>query len=193
MKAVRFTRKKLLIGGAATLVAAVGARTAAASALSYGEGEPGLRFRFGSLEEAMVAVRAAAASGPVRTTGAWSWAQLLEHFTQGIEYSLVGYPESKPPLIRRTVGRLVHAHFEHQGYMKHDLSAAIPGAPALVSSGDPVAALARLEKVVADFKAHPGPLAPHFVYDALTKPEYDRIHAMHLANHLSELAPAGAA
>ena len=38
--------------------------------------------------------------------------------------------------------------------------------------------------------AHEGALAPHFAYGVVTKAEYDRLHALHVANHL---APDGAA
>ena len=30
-----------------------------------------------------------------------------------------------------------------------------------------------------------GPLRPHFAYGKLSKPEFERAHAMHLANHFS--------
>lgn len=183
----RLTRKKFLIGGGAVVVGLIGGRTAAASALSYAEGHPGLRYRFPSLDAAFAQVKALATAPGSRLTGTWSWAQVLEHCAQSIEYSLTGYPENKPALIRRTVGKLVHAHFAYQGYMKHGLAEAIPGAPAL-QAGTVQDGLARLEGAVSRFLAHQGPLAPHFVYDALTKAEYDRVHAMHLANHLAEVA-----
>ena len=189
MKPLRISRKKFILGAAATAFAGIGAREAAASALSYPEDAPGRRFRFASLDEALSEIRRLAQAGHVRTTGAWSWPQILIHNAQGIEYSLQGYPESKPPLIRRTVGRWVHGRFAEQGYMKHDLTAAIPGAPPLPGGEvSQEAALARLERAVSAFHSHEGPLAPHFVYDALEKSAYDRVHAMHLANHLSELA-----
>ncbi|MDQ3262735.1 MAG: DUF1569 domain-containing protein [Myxococcota bacterium] len=188
MSAVRFTRKRLLLGMAATAVGALGVRTAAASALSYPEGAPGQRLRFQSLAEALTEVKARASSPTLRTSGAWNWAQILEHCAQSIEYSLTGYPENKSAVIRRTVGPLVHAHFAHQGYMKHALTAAIPGAPPLALPGAPELALARLEKAISDFQARTEPLAPHFVYGELSKPEYDRVQAMHLANHLSEVS-----
>lgn len=177
--------------GAAGLTA-VGARGAAGSALSYPEGAPGTKYRFTSLEQALGEVRALCAAGELRTTGSWSWTQILIHNAQGIEFSLAGYPENKPELVRRTVGRLVHARFVEQGYMKHDLAAAIPGAPSLQVSGiSQEGALARLERAAVAFQRHSSSLAPHFVYGALSKNEFDRVHAMHLANHLSEvIAPS---
>ena len=30
-------------------------------------------------------------------------------------------------------------------------------------------------------------LAPHFVFDKLTKHDFDRLHAMHIADHLSAI------
>lgn len=180
----RLTRKKVLLGGGAALLALVGGRTAAAAALSYPEGDPGLRYRFSTLEEGFAQVKALAQKPGIQMGGRLGFAHVLEHCAQSIEYSITGYPENKPLLVRRTVGRLVHAHFVHQGYMKHGLGDPIPGAPALraatVEEG-----LQQLEAAVARFLSHPGPLAPHFVYDTLSKAEYDRVHAMHLANHMA--------
>lgn len=181
------SRRKLLLGAGVLIAGGLGGRAAAGAALSYPVGAPELRYRFASLEEALTQVRALCARGEVRTTGPWSWARILAHNAQGIAYSLDGYPRPKPAWVRQTVGRRVHAHFAQQGYMKHDLAAPIPGAPELPEL-DQAEALARLEAAIRRFQAHAGPLAPHFVYDSLDHPEYDRVHAMHLANHLAELA-----
>jgi hypothetical protein len=40
------------------------------------------------------------------------------------------------------------------------------------------------------FEQHSGPLHEHFLFGALTKEEFGRLHAMHLADHLSAL-PGG--
>jgi hypothetical protein len=38
---------------------------------------------------------------------------------------------------------------------------------------------------MAAFSAWTKPLQPHFAYGALSKPDYEQAHAMHLAQHLS--------
>ena len=40
---------------------------------------------------------------------------------------------------------------------------------------------------IAAFTAHDGPLKPHPVYGDCTKEEFARLHAMHVADHLSAL------
>jgi hypothetical protein len=69
--------------------------------------------------------------------------------------------------------------------MTHDLGEPIPGAPALDAAAAASPAMERLEASMRDFLRWTGPLRPHFAYGALTKPEYERAHALHLANHLS--------
>jgi hypothetical protein len=113
---------------------------------------------------------------------AWlGWA--LAHCAQGIEMSLDGFPRSWPWLLKVTVGQLVKGRFLRQGFMKHDLSAPVPGAPAIEET-DVTAALARLRRAIAAFRQHQGPLHPHPVYGACTRQEFERLHAMHIANHL---------
>lgn len=111
----------------------------------------------------------------------------IAHCAQGIELSLSGYPRLKPAWFRATVGRLALKVFLRRGEMRHDLEAAIPGAediPAGLSFAD---AVARLRRAVTAFDAHPGPLAPHFAYGALGRGQYERVHAMHLADHLRDV------
>ena len=47
--------------------------------------------------------------------------------------------------------------------------------------------LARLENAIARFRAHTGPLAPHFAYGPVSKDAWEAVHAMHVANHLDAL------
>ena len=48
-----------------------------------------------------------------------------------------------------------------------------------------VGAAARLRLAVRTYQGWQGPLRPHFAYGKLSKPEFERAHAMHLANHFS--------
>jgi hypothetical protein len=121
-----------------------------------------------------------------RTQGAWSAGQVLAHCAQSIEYSLSGFPRNKPWLFRAVIGKLVLAKFLRQGFMNHDLEAAIPGAPALAPT-DAAAGLARLLQAIDDFEAH-NRFAIHFVYGSVDKSRYDRIQALHIANHLAGIS-----
>ncbi len=129
----------------------------------------------------------ALARRPLTGAGPWSPHQVFTHCAQSIEYSMRGYPQHKPLLFQRVVGRTAFSLFSLEGRMKHGLSEPIPGAPALLPEADFTPALARLHQAFLDFARHQEPLAPHFAYGPLTHAEYERAHVMHLFNHLEEL------
>jgi hypothetical protein len=122
--------------------------------------------------------------------GPWSLAQVLVHCAQSVELSLTGYPIPRGWLVRRVIGPRFMAKFLRQGFLTHDRAAPIPGAPPL---GEPTLAegVARLRSAVVAFDAHVGPLAPHFAYGEVDKGSYEKLHAMHVADHLSALRVRG--
>ena len=122
---------------------------------------------------------------PATRCGPWPIAQALEHCAQSIELSLTCYPRLRAWPVRHLVGPLVKRRFLARGFMKHDLGAQLPEAPALDPHAALPSAVARLRQAIAAFRAHPGALAPHLAYGACTKAEYEALHAMHLADHLS--------
>ncbi len=112
-------------------------------------------------------------------------ARALAHCAQSIELSQTGYPRLKPWLFRATVGRLAKRTFLRRGFMAHDTGAAIAGADDV---GDvPVGeAIARLRQAIDRF-AGGGEPQPHLAYGPCTRAEYERLHAMHIANHWTAL------
>ncbi len=117
----------------------------------------------------------------------WSLPRVLLHCKQSIDASIDGYPKLKPAFVRATIGRLVARRFLQKGEMRHDLRSPIPGAPELADEGDADAARALLVASIERFEAHTGELAPHFVFGKLDKAAYERLHAMHIADHLSAM------
>jgi hypothetical protein len=115
--------------------------------------------------------------------GSWTLAQTLHHCAESIESSLTGYPKLKPAFVRATIGALVKRRFLGRGAMRHDLTAPLPGG-APPTDGPVDAAIARLRRAIEAFARYDGALAPHPVYGACTKAEYDALHAMHIADHL---------
>jgi hypothetical protein len=143
-----------------------------------------------SLAEVRVFVDRLAAAGDVRNDGPWSAAQVLVHCAQSIECSMNGYPVKKPWIFRATVGRIAKGVFLRRGHMKHDLGAPIPGIPE--PDGESFArACERLQIAIDEFAAFEGTLAPHLAYGETDKPEYDRLHAMHVADHARALTVDG--
>lgn len=171
--------RRVLIAGGAFAAAALGTGAFIATGTT----------RFRSLDEARQAV-APLAEHPLRTTGAWNLAQVMNHVAQSVEYSLDGFPQPKSALFQSTAGTVAFALFDARGQMHHPLDQPIPGAPALPAEAPLPEAIVRLLAAFDRFEAHAGPLQPHFAYGALDKPAYTRAHLMHLANHWAEFTPA---
>lgn len=141
------------------------------------------------LDAIRAAIRALPDDARARPGAAWTLAQSLDHCATAIERSLDGYPRMRPAIFRATIGRLVLRRFLSRGAMSHDRGGQIPGLPDPDPAVTLAAARARLLAAIEAFDAHAGPTAPHFVYGPVTKDEYARLHAMHVADHLAEVAP----
>lgn len=126
--------------------------------------------------------------GPSRAPhGPWSAAQVLEHCAQSIDCSLHGFPVMKPAIVRATVGPLVLRRFLSKGRMSHDHGAQIPGVEPPVDRpwSD---AVARLLASIDAFEAWTSAPAPHFVFGRVDRDRYARYHAIHIADHFTDLA-----
>ncbi|HMV45002.1 MAG TPA: DUF1569 domain-containing protein [Leptospiraceae bacterium] len=143
------------------------------------------KLRFSNLEESINELKKIETAKKITPNGSWSWFQILNHCAQSIEYSLIGYPENKSPLFRMTAGKIASNLFSARGYMTHDLNAPIPKAPEIPKEGDEREAMLRLYKAIEDFRNFTGDLKIHFAYGELSKSDYEKAHAMHIANHLS--------
>ncbi|HEU4843030.1 MAG TPA: DUF1569 domain-containing protein [Burkholderiaceae bacterium] len=120
----------------------------------------------------------------------WTWSKTLLHCAQSIDYSMTGYPEAKSALFQHTAGAAAFSYFSSRGRMSHNLLEAIPGAATLDANAATAHALAALRTSIDNFQKFTGPLRPHFAYGALNRIEYEKAHAMHIANHLSAFTQA---
>ncbi len=118
---------------------------------------------------------------------AWNLSQVLQHLSQSIEFSMQGFPALKGAWFRSSIGSAAFAVFNARGTMSHDLAEPIPGAPALDASQALRASVNRLLEAMDAFAKFNGTLRPHFAYGELTKPQYERAHLMHLANHWTQI------
>jgi hypothetical protein len=142
--------------------------------------------RFASWAQARKAVFELLFGSP-RLSGSWTLSQMLQHVAQGINYSMTGFPELKPGWYRATLGAGAFAVFNARGKMSHSLDEAIPGAPTLNAELSLKSAVQGLLDAMDAFTAFQSALAPHFVYGALDRADYERAHLMHLANHWQAL------
>jgi uncharacterized protein DUF1569 len=131
---------------------------------------------------------AALEQAPPATPRGWSVFKALSHCAQSIECSMHGYPRLKPAILRKTVGKIVARRFLARGRMSHDCTAPLPGAPDIADEGPAADGIARLRAAIDAFRRFDGELQPHLVFDRLDKTDYERIHALHVADHLATFA-----
>lgn len=117
----------------------------------------------------------------------WNLSQVLQHLAQSIEFSMQGFPVLKGAWFRSSIGSAAFAVFNARGAMSHDLAEPIPGAPALDAAQTLKTSVQRLLDAMDAFARFNGTLRPHFAYGELTKPQYERAHLMHLANHWTQV------
>jgi hypothetical protein len=133
---------------------------------------------FAEVEAALAAL--SPASVP---SGGWSLARALHHCAFSVESSIHGFPKLKALPVRRLIGPLVLARFIQAGQLRHGLAAPLEGEP--TPPDDEVAhAVERLRAAIAAFRAAQQ-LHEHPVYGRVSKSDFERAHAMHIADHLT--------
>lgn len=147
--------------------------------------------RFGTMEEALAELDRLTAAPDLQIDGQWNLYQNLSHCAQSIEYSMQGFPQAKPRWFQVWIGKPVFGKFERQGYMRHDRNEALPAAPVIPASPDWQQAAQRLRQAISAFDGFQGVLQPHFAYGLLTKTQYAKAHAMHLADHFAAMQYGG--
>lgn len=144
-----------------------------------------ISLRFQSLAQAARAVAPLRHATSLEVSqGTWSAARALHHCATSIECSVHGFPSVKPWLVRAIARPLVLARFMRRGYMRHNLNATVPG----LDEPDPGPAIApavdHLLTAIAELQGARS-VAPHAIFGVMSVAEYDRYHAMHIAEHAS--------
>jgi hypothetical protein len=128
-------------------------------------------------------------------SGTWSVGQIFVHCAESIECSMRGFPTEKARIVQWTVGAVALRVFLARGSMSHDRNATLPGGaePAAVATD---VGLDRLLAAIDELARFDGTLARHVLFGAVSKADYERYHAIHIADHLSEIdapsaTPAG--
>ncbi|MCA9657577.1 MAG: DUF1569 domain-containing protein [Myxococcales bacterium] len=141
-----------------------------------------------NVDEAIARLREIAEAPDIQTTGTWSLHQIMEHCRQSVEYSLDGFPKLRPALLRRTIGGWIGRRFLRRERLGHKTSAAIPGAPEVSRDGDGRRSVSGLIAALERFAAaEPAAVKPHFIFGDLSKDEYERLHVLHVFEHLTEV------
>ncbi|MEM7179542.1 MAG: DUF1569 domain-containing protein [Spirochaetota bacterium] len=124
-------------------------------------------------------------SSKVKTTGRWSFYQIMNHCAEYIEYSMKGFPYSNLFLFffRIVWGRVKLKKILAQGYI--ETGQTNPFAPRLREDGDEQKAMQRLKNAIDEFLEYQGEFAVHPEFNKMDRSEWELFHAYYLANHLS--------
>lgn len=141
--------------------------------------------RLQSFDKVMVELEKLGKAPKILLSPGWNLAHTFDHCARSIEHSMLGFPELKNPVFRAIVGTAVFHVFDMQGYMRHDVTQEIPGDEEPPANLTLDAALTRLKQSIDTFEHWTGELKPHFAYGTLSKSQYERANAMHIANHLA--------
>lgn len=177
------TRRLILMSGTALACAAVSGCSGSATR--------DRQLVFGTLADALAELERMTQAVAFQPAASWTWSKTLLHCAQSIDCSMSGYPEAKSALFQHTAGAAAFSYFKSRGRMSHNLLEAIPGAATLDANAATGHAVATLRRSIENFQKFTGPLQPHFAYGALNRIEYEKAHAMHIANHLSAFAQSG--
>lgn len=142
---------------------------------------------FSNLDDALKELEKIEKAQNLQISGEWSLYKNLMHCSQSIEFSMLGYPENKSVLFQKTIGKLVFNKFESQGFMRHNRNEPIPKAPEILESKELTKAIEKLRNTIKEFNSFSGKLYPHFAYGELSKNQYQKAHAFHLADHFAAM------
>ncbi|MCB1156760.1 MAG: DUF1569 domain-containing protein [Leptospiraceae bacterium] len=119
----------------------------------------------------------------VNTTGLWSFYQILNHCAELIEFSMTEYPYAGffAFLVRKLYGKIALQKMIKNGYMKSGYPN--PFAPKRREEGDVKQAARRLRNAIFSFRDFSGTFAVHPIFDRMEKETWEKLHAMHIANH----------
>ncbi len=140
---------------------------------------------FSSLEEVMPEVDRLL--GGYKAVGNWSLGQMCNHLTQSIAGSVEGYPGQAPWLLRKTLGPLIVRGILKTGKMREGVQ--VPEAFRPKPGLDDRAEAEALRAAVRIFAGHHGPLVEHPLGVKLSRADWERLHCVHCAHHLSFAIP----
>lgn len=136
---------------------------------------------FSRLEEVMIDVDRLLEG--YRTSGQWSLGQICNHLTTALVYSIEGFPEQAPWLVRQTIGPLARRWVLDTGEFPEGVK--LPAKYLPRSGLDDRAEAESLRMALRFLVGHPGRFADHPLIGAMSRDEWIRYHAIHCAHHLS--------
>jgi hypothetical protein len=123
-----------------------------------------------------------------KSVGTWTLGQTCNHLAKGLVYTVEGFPQRMPWVLRKTIGPLIVRSMFKTGSMREGIK--VPEQALPTPGLDDRAEAEALRAAVRLFAAHAGPLAPHPIVDRMSRDDWERFHCIHCAHHLSFLSPA---
>lgn len=123
------------------------------------------------------------------TLGNWSLGQICNHLATVVAGSVDGFPFHAPWIYRKTMGVLRRRKIFKDGRIATGIRHPIQFSPK-----PELDARAEAEALRATLRYYAGfqePLAMHPILGWLTRDEWDRLHRIHCAHHLSFVLPRG--
>jgi hypothetical protein len=121
------------------------------------------------------------------TVGNWSLAQICNHLSASLVSSIEGFEVRAPWLLRQTLGRVLRRRVLRTGTIPEGvkLPERILPRPEL----DPRAEAEALRAALQLYAASTDAPAPHPMFGRLSRADWNRIHCIHCAHHLSFVLP----
>ncbi len=122
------------------------------------------------------------------TAGSWTLGQACNHLAATFRMSVEGSGVKVPWLVRATFGRIFKRKVLTERRMKEGIKTPeefLPK-PGLEDRAEAEA----LRASIAHYRAHPELRAPHPFFGPMTGDEWDLLHCIHSAHHLSFAVPA---
>ena len=121
------------------------------------------------------------------TAGNWSMGQICNHLAGTYRMSVEGFGVKAPWLLRATLGRVFKKKVLGERRMKAGIK--VPERFLPKPGLDDRAEAEALRSSIAHYRSHPEPRAPHPFFGPMTGDEWDRLHLIHSAHHLSFAVP----
>lgn len=140
---------------------------------------------FAALREDLHALRAC---GSYDRAGAWSLGQICDHLTTFMRGSLEGFG-FRLPWYMRLAGPLILRSTLQSRRIPAGIKTPPPLMPAVESNLQDAAAIDALLAMLDRYEQHTGPMQPSALFGRLSREQWDQIHLIHAAHHLSFITP----
>lgn len=119
--------------------------------------------------------------------GHWSLGQICNHLTWTVTSSVEGFPSQFPWLVRQTIGQVVRSRVLGTGRMPERVF--LPARLHPLPNREDRAEAEALRAALRLYQASNAPRALHPIMGRISPQEWDRLHLIHSAHHLSFLVP----